>query len=194
MSFFAYTFIKICLTNSKLWFKLLVHYICSLVVKKECAKNAISSAAAKDINFEVTLPQNEIFIFANEQELTEVFKNLIINAIESVKTKGIDTPTIKIAIGISNKLCIFEITDNGCGIAKDNFKKVFLPFFTTKNRARNYGIGLSYVQSIVELYRGKINIASEFGEYTTFQLSFPIVSKKKGDKRWIKSVLQYVTI
>ena len=149
----------------------------------QCAKNAVSSVATKDIKFEVTLPQNEIFIFANEQELTEVFKNLIINAVESVKAKGTDTPTIKIEIGVSNKLCIFEITDNGCGITKDNFKKVFLPFYTTKSRARNYGIGLSYVQSIVELYRGKINIASEFGEYTTFQLSFPIVSKKKGDKR-----------
>ncbi|MBE7038204.1 MAG: GHKL domain-containing protein [Ruminococcaceae bacterium] len=149
----------------------------------QCAKNAISNVAANDIKFEVTLPENEILIFGNEQELTEVFKNLIINAIESVKTKEIDTPTIKIAIGVSNKLCIFEITDNGCGITKDNFKKVFLPFFTTKNRARNYGIGLSYVQSIVELYRGKINIASQIGEFTTFQLSFPIVSKKKGDKR-----------
>ena len=149
----------------------------------QCAKNAVSIVATKDIEFEVTLPEDEIFVFGNEQELTEVFKNLIINAIESVKAKGIENPNIKIAIGVSNKLCIFEITDNGCGIAKDNFKKVFLPFFTTKNRARNYGIGLSYVQSIVELYRGKINIASEFGEYTTFQLSFPIIPKKKDDKK-----------
>jgi len=149
----------------------------------QCAKSAISAVAAKDIKFEVTLPQKEIFIFGNEQELTEVFKNLIINAVESVKAKGTDTPTVKISIGVSNMLCIFEISDNGCGITKDDIKKVFLPFFTTKSRAQNYGIGLSYVQSIVELYRGKINIASEFGKYTTFQLSFPIVSKKKGDKR-----------
>ncbi|MFN7097231.1 MAG: ATP-binding protein [Gammaproteobacteria bacterium] len=67
----------------------------------------------------------------------------------------------------------FSITDNGCGISKDNLPKVFEPFFTTKQVGKGSGLGLSMVYGFVKQSKGHITIYSEQGHGTTVNLYLP---------------------
>ncbi|SMO51540.1 Histidine kinase-, DNA gyrase B-, and HSP90-like ATPase [Saccharicrinis carchari] len=95
-----------------------------------------------------------------------VFENLIKNAIDAIKGQGtIIISTIK----TGNKVTI-DITDNGKGIVKSNFKTVFEPGYTTKQRG--WGLGLTLTKRIVEEYhKGKIIVKeSEPGKKTVFRI------------------------
>lgn len=66
------------------------------------------------------------------------------------------------------------IEDTGCGIAPENLDKIFNPFFTTKFIGR--GLGLSVVDGVVRLHRGTINVRSEPGRRTAFDVYLPVVT------------------
>lgn len=146
----------------------------------------IDEALAKTVpgrNISVTKnynAENDI-VAGDKTHITEVFVNLFINAAEACAGK--DECRIEIASFRENNLIIIEITDNGCGIESKDLKKIFKPFYSTKKRSECGGIGLSYVERIVEQQHGGIAVRSEKDKYTTFQLYFPTVNvKTKGRK------------
>jgi two-component sensor histidine kinase len=98
-----------------------------------------------------------------------VIENLIKNSLDAITRDG------KIEINIVNGIdhVLIDISDNGKGISKGNFKKIFKPGFTTKTRG--WGLGLSLTKRIIEDYhRGKIFVLnSELGKGTTFRLRLP---------------------
>ena len=67
-------------------------------------------------------------------------------------------------------MVVISFTDNGPGISEEERKKIFDPFFTTKEPGKGTGLGLFISEGIVEAYRGKINVRSEEGEGTTFDV------------------------
>jgi len=97
--------------------------------------------------------------------------NLMINAIQSMPEGGALHITTSIR-GQGIKEIVVSIRDTGCGIPKENFQKLFDPYFTTK--ARGFGLGLSIVERIVEEHGGRIEVASELGKGSSFSLIFPI--------------------
>ena len=70
---------------------------------------------------------------------------------------------------------VVEISDTGCGIARENQGKIFNPFFTSKEKGT--GLGLSLVKKIVTLHDGKIDVESEPGKGTTFRIILQSESK-----------------
>lgn len=99
-----------------------------------------------------------------------VIENLCKNAVDAMA--GAERMTIK--IGIENtpgKICM-EITDNGRGIDRRNFKKVFKPGFTTKKRGWGLGLSLAY-RIINEYHHGEIFIKSSSPAGTTFRIELP---------------------
>jgi two-component system phosphate regulon sensor histidine kinase PhoR len=105
--------------------------------------------------------------------LRQVFYNLIDNACKYSK----DHPELTIKIKQQNtKYLIVEIADNGIGIKKKDIKHIFDRFYrvTTGNiyNTKGYGLGLSYVQAIVEAHKGKIVVTSEIDKGTIFDLYF----------------------
>ena len=58
--------------------------------------------------------------------------------------------------------------DTGQGIAPDNLKKLFTPFFTTKEKGKGIGLGLAVCYGIIQRHKGDIKVESEFGKGTTF--------------------------
>lgn len=117
--------------------------------------------------------QQEPFVLADKEQLLRVFNNLIKNAIQAIPEdrKG----KIEIHLSKQEQSYIIRIKDNGVGIHKDVFDKIFVPNFTTKTAGM--GLGLAMVKSIVESVNGKIWFESISGENTTFFVALPCYSE-----------------
>lgn len=113
------------------------------------------------------------FIDADEMHFTNVIFNLLDNA---VKYKREDEP-LRIEVRTWNEnqhLCI-SISDNGIGIQKDSLKRIFDRFYRVHtgntHNVKGFGLGLAYVQSMVQMHHGTIKVQSELGKGTTFVIS-----------------------
>ena len=107
---------------------------------------------------------------ANGGKLQQVFMNLFLNARDAMPEGGrINVKTYK-----KDSVLIVEIRDSGVGITKQDIKKIYDPFFTTKEVGKGTGLGLSVSYGIIQELAGRINVASEPGRGTTFQLYLPI--------------------
>lgn len=109
-------------------------------------------------------------VMANDEQLEQVFLNILLNAVQSMNNEG----TVKIAVRYSptEQQVSVSFTDSGAGIAPENIDRLFDPFFTTK--ATGTGLGLSVAQHIMELWGGKIVVESEVGIGSTFKVIFPV--------------------
>ena len=104
-------------------------------------------------------------------QLQQAFTNIILNAVQAMGGKG--KLTI-IAGKIDNNLIAVSITDTGTGIAPENMKKIFEPFFSTKQAGQGMGLGLAITYGIIENHGGRIEVKSEVGKGSTFRIIFPI--------------------
>ncbi len=107
-------------------------------------------------------------IRGNMGKLHQAFFNILLNSIQAIKNNGIIT--IKTFID-SGKVSVC-IKDNGCGISKENIKRILVPFFTTKAPGKGVGLGLSISYSIIKDHNGMIVFSSDLGKGTTVTISF----------------------
>lgn len=116
-------------------------------------------------------------VVCNIGELNQVFLNLIVNAAHAIRESGKDSRTGRIRITTERvrDRVLIRLTDNGCGIPKENVDKIFEPFFTTKEVGRGTGQGLAIARSIiVDKHGGLIEVQSEPGVGTSFIISLPV--------------------
>ncbi|WP_416865020.1 MAG: PAS domain S-box protein [Imperialibacter sp.] len=112
-------------------------------------------------------------VWGNKQQLLRLFQNLISNAI---KYRMRDTdPIIEISGSSDKNNWIFAIKDNGIGIDKAYFDKIFIIFQRLHNKSEfsGTGIGLAICKKIVEKHKGNIWVDSEIGKGSTFHISIP---------------------
>ncbi|MDT8442985.1 MAG: response regulator [Desulfuromonadales bacterium] len=107
-------------------------------------------------------------ILADADELGQVFSNLFSNALFEMKQGG----TLSVSLTHDDRDALVTVADTGGGIPEDHLNEIFDPFFTTKERGT--GFGLSVVLRIVKTYAGRINVQSEQGRGTTFQIWLPL--------------------
>lgn len=128
---------------------------------------AKSSRTLFAVDLQADLPP----VRANEEQLEQVFLNILINAIQAIPQEGLvrivsrhypDLSQVQVAV-----------TDSGSGIAPEDMDKLFDPFFTTKETGT--GLGLSVAQHIMEIWGGAITVDSAPGKGSTFTLIFPAV-------------------
>lgn len=104
-------------------------------------------------------------IQADEGQLEQVMRNLIINSLQAMPDGG----ALTVTTGRAPSGGVFmALTDTGSGIPDDKLDRIFLPFFTTKTKGT--GLGLSVVRKIVENHGGRIEVASQVGVGTTFTI------------------------
>lgn len=106
--------------------------------------------------------------------ISMVFINIMVNALESMPNGG--TLTIKTDTCKRHERCVtVSISDTGCGIRNEIMDKIFEPFFSTKNKEGEKGLGMGLVISkrIIEDHHGEINIESKVGQGTTFIVCLP---------------------
>ena len=128
-------------------------------------------------NIEVIKEFEEIpKIYVDANRLKRVFKNLIENSVQAMPKGG--KLTIKTRKNEDSVEIIFK--DTGVGISKENMKKIFTPFFTTK--AKGVGIGLSICRKFVKEHNGEIKVESEEGKGSVFTVILPIKKLKGGER------------
>lgn len=118
-------------------------------------------------------------VFIDADHVSQVFINVMINALESMPNGG--KLTIKTDACAKHEECVtVYITDTGCGIRGEIMDKIFEPFFTTKNKEgeKGLGMGLAISKRIIEDHHGEIHIESKVGIGTTFRICLPCCKAK----------------
>jgi PAS domain S-box-containing protein len=132
-------------------------------------KDAFSQVKQPE-NVETIMELNELpKIEADTDMLTRIFVNLAINGIQAMTEKG---GTMKVSTRRVNGYIEVKFEDTGVGIKKENLKKIFTPFFTTK--AQGMGVGLAICKRFVEIHEGSIEVESEEGKGSIFTVKLPI--------------------
>ena len=112
-------------------------------------------------------------IHGNPGKLQQVFLNLLLNAKEAMPGGG----RLRVATLLNGQVEAV-ISDSGSGIAPEHLKRIYDPFFTTKNTPgdrRGTGLGLAVSYGIIQEHAGKIHVESAVGAGTTFHLEFPLL-------------------
>lgn len=106
------------------------------------------------------------------------FTNVVFNLIENAVKYSNENLVLKIRTLRSSKNILIKVEDNGIGMNKDTLKRIFEKFYRahTGNRhdVKGFGLGLSYVQSIIEAHHGKIKAESTLGKGTIFTIEMPL--------------------
>lgn len=141
----------------------------------ELSRNIIKSWIVifeeKDIDFDIEIEEKEIICNLDQNAYARVINNIIQNAVEHSKTKK-----IQISIKESNRKIFITIKDFGVGIEPDDLEHIFDRLYKC-DKARNKvgsGLGLYITKELVEKMNGCINVKSEVGEGTEFEITFKI--------------------
>ncbi len=118
------------------------------------------------MDFDPTLPKT----VGNGGKLQQVFMNLFLNARDSMPDGG----KLRLATRLENSELVVEIEDTGVGISKEDIKRIYDPFFTTKPVGKGTGLGLSISYGIIQEHSGRIAVTSEPGRGTSFSLYLPV--------------------
>ena len=120
-------------------------------------------------SFEIRLQLDAVQrININQQELTQVIVNLLVNAIQALGKHG---GCIEISTrDWEQKGVVISIDDNGVGMAEEDLNSVFNPFFSTKQQGEGTGLGLSVSYSLVRRYGGNITVQSSTGKGSCFMV------------------------
>lgn len=151
------------------------------------------STIDKSIEIRFNHTDKEAYIKGDLNQIEQVFLNLIVNASHSMTFMRDEDKkwggTLDISINRITPDSIFldtnanmkeidywkvEIKDTGVGISKENIAKIFNPFFTTKENGKGTGLGLSMVYNIIKQHEGHINVYSEQGKGTVFNVYLPV--------------------
>ncbi|MGA2091286.1 MAG: ATP-binding protein [Endomicrobiales bacterium] len=152
----------------------------ALEVKQMLMSEAIDSACdlittemSLNIRIEKTYGANEPIIQANVTELTQLFTNLILNGIHAIERAKRADGLITVEVTHDEDFVYGKVTDNGCGIEKANYGKIFDPFYTTQDVGKGTGLGLSVCKQIVAKHYGKLDFTSEVTVGSVFTVVLP---------------------
>ncbi len=129
------------------------------------------------ITIEQELGKNLIQVSLDENQIEQVLVNILINAIHAIDKNG--TISIKTSTKALHDNLKIEISDNGCGIAKEQIDKIFDPFFSTK--ASGTGLGLAVSYGIINNHQGSIKVDSKPGQGTRFTITLPVLPSNDRD-------------
>jgi signal transduction histidine kinase len=135
------------------------------------------------VRIELVNPYNSL-ILGNETQLHQVIVNIINNAVDAMYGEG--TVTIEVKKISSNdpilkqfpklslkNYCTISISDTGHGMDQTTLKRIFEPFYTTKEVGKGTGLGLATVHGIIAQHHGEVMVTSQLGIGTTFTLLLP---------------------
>lgn len=153
--------------------------------------NAALDGSAVRFNYR-SLPDNPPLLKADKNQLTRLFYNLFLNALEAMPHGGTITVTAEYPETLTppphaNQMQPYvkiSVADNGTGISTENIPRIFEPYFTTKQKGsqKGLGLGLAICYSIVKKHGGGLTVQSKVGKGTVFQIYLPLSPKTSAGK------------
>jgi two-component system NtrC family sensor kinase len=117
---------------------------------------------------------------ADALHLRELFHNLIGNAVDAMTP---DRGELTVRCRRERRFAVVTVEDNGCGIGKAELDRIFEPFYSTKKRSGNFGLGLSYCYMVAQQHGGAITAGARKGGGTAFTVRLPLPSAREALKQ-----------
>lgn len=125
----------------------------------------------------------KVTLYADKDLIQQVIYNLVENAVKFIDEGGV----LSFDVQRSGRNVNIAIRNTGEGIKQEDLSRIFEKFYKTDaSRGKDktgVGLGLSIVRSIIALHKGTINVSSEFGEYTQFDINIPITQKERKENK-----------
>ena len=145
-----------------------------------------------NIEFAISLADDDLFVFADKVQIEQVMLNLATNARDAMPGGGtfsiatsagsIDADYIAVhGFGEIGNYAVITVSDTGHGMDAETALKVFDPFFTTKEVGKGTGLGLSMVLGIVRQHGGFVDLLSEPGKGSVFSIHLPLVAAEMAE-------------
>jgi len=115
-------------------------------------------------------------IVADGAQLQQVFMNIILNAAEAMDGDG--RLTLSTSLNEDGSYIEAQFSDTGHGIKEEDKKRLFEPFFSTKDVGKGTGLGLAISYSIIQKHNGTIEVDSQIGKGSTFTVRLPVIQEK----------------
>ena len=158
-------------------------------------QDMLSRLVGEEIELSCKLSDGLPTIHADEGNIEQIVMNLVVNARDAMPQGGrlaIGTDFVEIDIAHATRhpqtrlgsFIRLSVADTGCGMSTETLGHIFEPFFTTKEVGRGTGLGLATVYGIVAQHGGWIEVASELGQGTTFQIFLPSSEDSVEIHRW----------
>ena len=137
---------------------------------EEVVKNIKMLCTKNNIELKTKIIDDEIYINADYNRLTQVFINLLKNSVEAIpkNKKG----KIEVKEILNNNNLIISVQDNGTGMSKELLNKIKEPFYTTKPKGTGLGVSLS--EEIIKAHNGTLNYESKKNKYTKVIITLPL--------------------
>lgn len=149
----------------------------------EQVSELINQLFPKNIQMKVVSQMENNMILGDSGQLFQVILNLAINSRDAMPNGGtltIKSSNLETTIFHPNEesrpYLLIQIIDTGMGMTEDVIRKIFNPFFTTKEKGKGTGLGMSIVHSIMQHHQGHIDVMSTVGKGTTVSLYFPTIT------------------
>lgn len=140
-----------------------------LIIKIQNSENLKS----QNHNIKIDLPKQKVIVNADTLHLTNIIYNLLDNALKYC----IGIPNVKIELEENKGQVILKIRDQGIGLTKDDQKMIFTKFYRVStgnvHNVKGFGLGLFYVKNICEVHGWTIDVTSEIGKGSCFNIQIP---------------------
>lgn len=148
-------------------------------VIENVADNFILRLEEKQGELHTLLEAENDLIEADEVHISNLINNLLDNAVKYSKDN--EPPQILITSSSTNKSLVIKIEDNGIGMSRETLKRIFEKFYRAHtgniHNVKGFGLGLSYVKTVVEAHEGSIKAESTLGKGSCFTIEFPLRGK-----------------
>lgn len=142
---------------------------------QDAGKNISHALREKGGSLSLDLRSGDAQIEADRLHITNVFHNLFDNAIKYCR----EIPSITVETITAGAQVIIRVADNGIGVGPENQKRIFQKFFRVStgniHDVKGFGLGLSYVKTIVEAHKGNIKLESTLGQGSVFTITLPLI-------------------
>ncbi len=135
--------------------------------------NYVLQLADKNGKVELLLNAKNDVLLVDEVHFTNLISNLVDNAIKYSN----DNVLLKITTHSTNKYFVMSVQDNGIGMSKESVKRIFEKFYRAHtgnvHNVKGFGLGMSYVKTVIDAHKGKVKIDSTIGKGTTLTVEIP---------------------
>ncbi len=116
-------------------------------------------------------------VYCDPVHIREVILNLVSNAVEAMPED--EEGKLTISLEVVRGKAVLQISDNGCGIGKDQIKRLGIPLLTQKVEGTHYGLGLYYVKKVIGMHEGQFLLRQAGNGGTTAVIMLPAIREKK---------------